>query len=83
VARCYVNIGASSGILCLEAQHVQEVEHANARLLGVANEAMFRAIIRLFCDLQSARHWLFRPLAQVIHPLMFIFERGETTRKKP
>lgn len=32
---------------------------------------MFQAIIRLFCDLQSARHPLFRQLAQVINPLKF------------
>jgi hypothetical protein len=51
-------------------------------LVGVV-WALFRAIIRLFCDLQSARHWLFRPLAQVIHPPKFIFEPGETTRKTP
>jgi hypothetical protein len=44
---------------------------------------VFRAIIRLFCYLQSARHWLFQPLAQVNHPLMFRFEPGETTRKTP
>ncbi len=31
----------------------------------------FRAIIDLFCDLQNARHPLFRPLAQVINPLKF------------
>jgi hypothetical protein len=83
VARCYVNIGASSGILCLEAQHVQEVEHANARLLGVANEAMFRAIICLFCDLQNARQWLFRPMAQVINPLKFIFEFRRNNKEIP
>jgi hypothetical protein len=83
VARCCVNIGARSGLLCLEAQHVQEVDHAKAGLLSVVNEAAFRAIIHLFCDLQSARHWLFRPLAQVIHPPKFIFESGETTRKTP
>ncbi|PUE10816.1 hypothetical protein B9Z51_00200 [Limnohabitans sp. T6-5] len=43
----------------------------------------FRAIIRLFCDLQSARHPLFRQLAQVINPLKFILESKRTTRKKP
>ena len=37
-------------------------------------KSLFRAIIHLFCDLQSARQWLFRPLAQVINPLKFIFE---------
>ena len=30
---------------------------------------LFRAIIELFCDLQNARHLLFRQLAQVIYPL--------------
>lgn len=30
-----------------------------------------RAIIALFCDLQSARQPLFRQLAQVIDPLLF------------
>jgi hypothetical protein len=33
---------------------------------------MFRAIIRLFCDLQSARQPLFRQSAQVINPLKFV-----------
>jgi hypothetical protein len=44
---------------------------------------LFRAIIPLFCDLQSARHPLFRQLAQVINPLKFILESRRTTRKKP
>jgi hypothetical protein len=44
---------------------------------------LFRAIIDMFCDLQSARHWLFRPLAQVNHPPKFMIEPGETTRKTP
>ena len=38
------------------------------------NERMgegFRAIMALFCDLQSARQPLFRQLAQVIDPLLF------------
>ncbi len=30
-----------------------------------------RAIMALFCDLQSARQQLFRQLAQVIDPLLF------------
>jgi hypothetical protein len=46
-------------------------------------QGLFRAIIRLFCDLQSARHPLFRQLAQVINPLKFILESRRTTRKKP
>jgi hypothetical protein len=37
----------------------------------------------MFCDLQSARHWLFRPMAQVINPPKFSDEPGETTRKTP
>ena len=44
---------------------------------------MFRAIIRLFCDLQSARQWLFRPLAQVINPLKFIFECRRNNKEIP
>jgi small subunit ribosomal protein S15 len=44
--------------------------------------AVFRAIIRLLCDLQSARHWLFRPLAQVIHPLKF-FKNPAKQQGKP
>jgi hypothetical protein len=51
--------------------------------LGWSVAAVFRAIILMFCDLQSARHWLFRLLAQVINPPKFSDEPGETTRKTP
>ena len=44
---------------------------------------MFRAIIRLFCDLQNARHLLFRQLAQVINPLNFSFECRRNNKETP
>ena len=48
-----------------------------------STENMFRAIIRLFCDLQSARHPLFRQLAQVINPLKFFIECQRNNKEKP
>jgi hypothetical protein len=39
--------------------------------------------MRLFCDLQSARHPLFRQLAQVIHPLKFVTERQRNNKEIP
>jgi hypothetical protein len=45
--------------------------------------AGFRAIIRLFCDLQNARLQLFQPLAQVIHPLKFLTERQRNNKETP
>jgi len=44
---------------------------------------MFRAIIRLFCDLQNARYLLFRQLAQVINPLNFSFECWRNNKETP
>jgi small subunit ribosomal protein S15 len=44
--------------------------------------ARFRAIIRLFCDLQSARHPLFRQLAQVNNPLKLSIECQRNNKEK-
>jgi len=45
--------------------------------------ALIRAIIRLLCDLQSARHPLFRQVAQVINPLKFVTERQRNNKETP
>jgi hypothetical protein len=37
----------------------------------------------MFCDLQNARSQLFRPLAQVIHPLKFFTERQRNNKEIP
>ena len=43
--------------------------------MGLASiVVVIRAIINLFCDLQSARYLLFQRVAQVINSLKFIIE---------
>ena len=44
---------------------------------------MFRAIIQMFCNVQNARHPLFRQLAQVINPLKFFIEYQRNNKEKP
>jgi small subunit ribosomal protein S15 len=60
---------------------VREAGDGCVAFIGQGQSALFRAIIQLFCDLQSARQWLFRPLAQVINPPNSTLNAGETTRK--
>jgi hypothetical protein len=73
--------GGACGVAARIGQ-ARALAHVHKQVAGLSRP-WFRAIIDLFCDLQNARLWLFRPLAQVIHPPIFNFEPGETTRKTP